>query len=265
MAKIPKRKDRKLRDHLLTEIHAHGGEAVAEDLRPAVGKALRFTPTPQQQKNWKDTVSWALIDLRDEELVDSPFGEPNSPGNRKWILVNRPGRDLSQQVWRLTRTGHQYVIDHGLAVSHLADDVNKSQGAFDPTDNEDARERIKTMIVARRGQQKFRNHLLTLYQNKCAITGTVAKDVLEAAHIIPFKGPKTNHLSNGLLLRSDVHTLFDLRLIAVDTRRMTVLVSPRLKGTDYANYVGRSLNLPKDRADWPSVDALDMQREEAGL
>lgn len=48
------------------------------------------------------------------------------------------------------------------------------------------------------------------------MTGSRAEAVLEAAHDIGYKGPKTNRPQNRLLLRSDLHTLFDLRLVAVD-------------------------------------------------
>ena len=84
MQDMPQRRDRKFRDCLLQEIHSCGGLAVAEDLRPPVAKVFGFTPLPEQ--NWKATVSWALIDLRTEGLLESPFGEPNSTGNREWIL-----------------------------------------------------------------------------------------------------------------------------------------------------------------------------------
>ena len=47
------------------------------------------------------------------------------------------------------------------------------------------------------------------------------------------KGRASHCLSNGLLLRSDLHTLFDLRLLAVDPDTLTVLLSPKLKDTCY--------------------------------
>ena len=41
-------------------------------------------------------------------------------------------------------------------------------------------------------------------------------ETLEAAHIIPYKGSSTNHIQNGILLRADIHTLFDLDLLRID-------------------------------------------------
>ena len=80
------------------------------------------------------------------------------------------------------------------------------------------------------------------------------EDVLEAAHIIAYKGPETNHLENGLLLRADMHTLFDLKLIAIDATSMTVLVSPSLMGTCYEEYRGQPIVVPADPACRPSRD-----------
>ena len=78
---------------------------------------------------------------------------------------------------------------------------------FDPSNIEDARKRISRMIAQRRGQSAFRNNLFDAYGGRCAITGCEVPDVLEAAHIFPYRGEDTNKVVNGLLLRADVHTL----------------------------------------------------------
>lgn len=137
--------------------------------------------------------------------------------------------------------------------------------AFDPTGIEDARERILSSIVRRRGQSSFRNLLLSAYQGRCAVTGCALEAVLEAAHIIPYKGVQTNHVGNGLLLRGDWHTLFDLRLVTVDPETMRLLLSPKLAGTGYDGLHGESLRLPDNPANWPSKEALKQHRQESGL
>ena len=60
------------------------------------------------------------------------------------------------------------------------------------------------------GAHLFRKNILQNYNHKCAISGTSITDAIQAAHIIPYNGPSTNRLSNGLALRSDIHRLFDL-------------------------------------------------------
>lgn len=129
----------------------------------------------------------------------------------------------------------------------------------------DARERILAAIVRRRGQPQFRQMLLAAYVGRCAITGCDATEALEAAHIIPYFGPDSDHPANGLLLRADIHTLFDIGLIAIDTATMSVLLSPGLAGTAYHTLAGAKLRLPKEESLTPSKEALDQHRVWSGL
>jgi len=139
------------------------------------------------------------------------------------------------------------------------------EGAFNPAGIKDARERILSSLVQRQGQPAFRKHLLAAYNGRCAITGCGVEAVLEAAHIVPYKGSKTNHEGNGLLLRADLHTLFDLRLVAVDVETMRLLVSPELDSTGYEKYRGKQIRVPKELPSQPSREALEQHRRESGL
>jgi hypothetical protein len=141
----------------------------------------------------------------------------------------------------------------------------KEAGAFDPSGIADARKRVLSSIVRRRGQPAFRQNLLAAYNSRCAVTGCDVEAVLEAAHIVPYMGPETNHPGNGLLLRTDLHTLFDLMLIAVDAPTMSLLVSPMLANTCYEEYRGRPIRVPDDRESQPSQQALEHHRLESGL
>ena len=125
-----------------------------------------------------------------------------------------------------------------------------SDGAFDLTDDHDARERIMALIARRQGQPAFRKKLLDAYGNRCAISRCDCPDALEAAHIRPYKGEHTNHIKNGILLRSDIHTLFDLGMINIDSS-YTVTVCDELRSTVYKKYDGKRLHLPKRESDWP--------------
>jgi len=130
-------------------------------------------------------------------------------------------------------------------------------GRFDPENVVDAREKIMASIVARRGQDGFRKRLLTEYAGRCAVTGCDCAEALEAAHIRPYFGPETNHVTNGLLLRSDVHTLFDLQKVGVD-HHLKVFVSTPLRGTAYGALHGRPLSLPKSLRARPNAKALKL-------
>jgi hypothetical protein len=131
----------------------------------------------------------------------------------------------------------------------------KSKLDFNPENLTDARERTKRAIVQRQGQSKFRAELLKAYGGQCAITDCDAEAALEAAHIFPYLGVDTNHVKNGLLLRADIHTLFDLYLISIDPVTNKVVISSSLLNTCYKEINGKPLKYPKDYAS-PSPEAI---------
>ena len=133
---------------------------------------------------------------------------------------------------------------------------------FDPTGIFDVREAVARQIKARRGQRAFRDKLLAAYGGRCAITGCPVVDVLEAAHIHPYRGGATNHVANGLLLRADLHTLLDCGLLAVDPDGMRVVVAPPIRGSTYGKLNGRMLRGRKAGCPEPSAEALRLRFEE---
>ena len=72
-------------------------------------------------------------------------------------------------------------------------------------------------------------------------------------------------MTNGLLLRSDLHTLFDCGLIAVDESEFKVLIAKELGGSEYERHRGTRLQLPTNASFHPSVDALRQHREQSRL
>jgi putative restriction endonuclease len=141
----------------------------------------------------------------------------------------------------------------------------ENSGAFSPLDVIDARRKIMASIVQRRGQRTFRESLMKAYDGRCAISGCPVPQILEAAHIFPYRGDATNDVTNGLLLRSDLHTLFDCGLIAVDERTSTLLVAAVLAGTEYEKLRGAELRPPTSLPTRPSAEALREHRQAAGL
>lgn len=141
--------------------------------------------------------------------------------------------------------------------------VAEAESDYEPVIEEqtDERERINRAIVLRRGQPSFRKLLLTAYNGKCAITGCNAPDALEAAHILGYRGNYSNKTNNGLLLRADIHTLFDLRLLAVETEDMTCVVAGRLMGTEYEELIGKEIILPEEKDFRPGRSHLNFHRE----
>ena len=135
--------------------------------------------------------------------------------------------------------------------------TNLDKAAEGTTDTRlDGENRQIVAIKTRRGQPEFRSRLLRAYCGICAISGSAVEPLLEAAHIVPHAVETNYTISNGLLLRADLHTLFDLHLIAIDASRC-VAVSQSLKSTEYAQYRGRPLSsLPSEPDHQPSRDQL---------
>lgn len=138
--------------------------------------------------------------------------------------------------------------------------IGTSVGEFDPNADQDNRLTVLREVTRRQGGPRFRRALLSAYEGRCAMTRYDAPPALEAAHIIPYRGPQTNHPANGLLLRADMHDLFDLGLVAVDTDSMRLRLADELAGTKYEQFEGRELWLPRDTAARPSADALEKHR-----
>lgn len=113
----------------------------------------------------------------------------------------------------------------------------------------------------REGQGKFRTRLLELYDNKCCVTGTSITNVLDAAHIIPYSEEGITEESNGLLLRADIHNLFDDGLIYIDPKTMKIIVDDVLKSTEYWKYNGTPLNSRNDGSN-PSKQSLQWKMDD---
>lgn len=126
----------------------------------------------------------------------------------------------------------------------------------DGDDNTWSDEYQSRAIMSRKGQPVFRQKLLSAYKGRCVITNCGVEELLEAAHIRPHAESMDYSVSNGLLLRADIHTLFDLNLLAVDEFN-NVKLSESLKYTEYWVYNGKKLLRVPDRSgDMPNRDAL---------
>lgn len=127
------------------------------------------------------------------------------------------------------------------------------------------------LVANRLGQQAFKALVLASYQRRCAVTGERIKPVLEAAHIRPVTAGGIHRLDNGLLLRSDVHILFDRGYLGLHPVTRTLCVSPRLRsefdnGEDFYALAGQGLRtVPPRRADQPNREFLEWHMDERFL
>lgn len=125
---------------------------------------------------------------------------------------------------------------------------------------EEALVRTLQSVLQRRGQHSFRNRLVEAYQGRCAVSGWEGGAALEAAHIIPYSESGMNDVSNGLLLRADIHTLFDQGLITINPDTMTVSLSKELTATEYKEFEGKLIQLPSNEEKHPARDYLEWHR-----
>ena len=131
--------------------------------------------------------------------------------------------------------------------------------------NSAARFGTPQIILPRLGQGLFRVHVTDAYNRRCAFTGSPVLHVLDAAHIKPFADHGPNDVQNGILLRQDVHTLFDRGYITV-TPSYRAEVSRRIKeefenGHEYYSAHGREIALPEDTSSRPHDDFLRWHNE----
>jgi len=160
--------------------------------------------------------------------------------------------EMGQMVWN--------QVEGLLQNSNLFDREESEKSQLILEDNEpDYLKKYLTRI--RLGQGAFRVSLTDAYHRKCAISGERTLPVLEAAHIKPYSVSGPNHLSNGILMRADLHKLFDSGYLTL-TKDLKVEVSKRIKeefenGKDYYKYQGQDLMmLPKRTLSQSNVRGL---------
>jgi len=121
---------------------------------------------------------------------------------------------------------------------------------IDPEQPVDKRRREESLRVIREGRQEFKDSLIILWEGKCIITETNVRRVLDGAHIFPYLGKYTNHATNGLLLRADIHRLFDDHLLSISVadHQIVVHVSHKLKNSSYWNFNDRRIAIPGGHA-----------------
>jgi putative restriction endonuclease len=137
----------------------------------------------------------------------------------------------------------------------LFETLNNPQGLPIP-DEFHHRVRVFAEITRRRGQGIFRKNLLEAYKERCCISGCSDLPVLDAAHIIPFSKTVSNDTSNGLLLRTDLHTLFDEDLLGIEPFTLTVHIAESITDPNYVRLAGSAVQTPDDQSLQPSFSSL---------
>jgi putative restriction endonuclease len=125
------------------------------------------------------------------------------------------------------------------------------------------------LVRQRLGQGSFRILVTDSYSRRCAVTAEKILPVLQAAHIKPVSSGGLHSVDNGLLLRSDVHTLFDRGYLTVESS-LRLRVSRRLRddfdnGQYYMQFDREPIALPARPEDRPNRDALEWHTDSVFL
>jgi putative restriction endonuclease len=126
-----------------------------------------------------------------------------------------------------------------------------------------------TLITPRLGQGAFRVAVTEAYGRQCAVTDGKVLPALDAAHIKPYAEGGEHLRSNGILLRKDIHSVFDAGYVTIKDD-LTFSVSKKVKevfnnGEEYLRLHGRRIRPPKEKADWPDMDVLRWHNKERYL
>lgn len=160
-------------------------------------------------------------------------------------FISSIGASRHSQIWPISDSDVDSFLSSAREKAHkIAHYENQNPDPHEPLNLakiEDAT--ALRQVVLRRYQSAFRRALLSKRPNRCAITGTIELSVLEAAHIIPYaeQFADRDKPENGLLLRSDIHKLFDAHLISINPETKAIEVSERISAPDYRSLRGKTL------------------------
>ncbi|MCS6245718.1 MAG: HNH endonuclease [Opitutus sp.] len=170
------------------------------------------------------------------------------PGVARLTFTDRGRTELSKLEWKGEEDNS--FEDGGTFTYALP-----PAGAYIPPQN--AVPKKSQLVRPRPDQALFRKTLGLAYGQACSVTGCMVDQVLEAAHIDDYIAPDSNHPSNGILLRRDIHALFDAHLIAIEPDTHVIHVAPmaQQKG-GYTEWQGRKITLPKEETHQPDPGAL---------
>ncbi len=182
--------------------------------------------------------------FEDGDWIDVPDWKMNIQTGRGYRLDEQPGLALWQRV--------QGLLAIGRPVTGVAEPVGPRYGP-------------PVFTFPRLGQGSFQAAIIDAYARRCAITGERVLPVLEAAHIKSYGEGGEHRIDNGLLLRRDLHALFDRGYMTVSPD-LEVIVSKRLKdefhnGEEYLAMTGHRLRAPARHSDKPNPEFLNWHNQ----
>ncbi len=189
-------------------------------------------------------------------LLEQPFFFPEN----QWIPVPS---DWSPSI--VQGKGYDLTTEPGLSLwNRLKDRVSVANAFSD--ENENPKYGKPSIILPRLGQGSFRVIVTDAYERRCAISRERTLPALDASHIKPYAEVGNHSVNNGILLRKDMHALFDKGYLTI-TPESKVEVSSKIReefenGKDYYKHNGSTIYLPQQIELRPSPEYLRWHNEE---
>ncbi len=184
-----------------------------------------------------------------------PSWHPSIVKGKKYDLSNVDGRNIWNKVELLLQKYRLFEVEKEYKNQFVVEEENLND-----------RYGAEILTRVRLGQGAFRVMITDAYERKCAISGERTLPVLDAAHIKPYEKSGPHFISNGLLLRTDLHKLFDKGYLTI-TNDHKIEVSRKIKeefenGRDYYKYHGNILTtLPPRQIDRPSQSFIEWHNQ----
>ncbi len=186
------------------------GSLSEQEMRARIAHYRRVPPSPVEDYEIGCILLQSPFFFAGDEWIPASDWSPNIVQGRGYDTGDQRGQAIWQEV--------QYRLKSVPALAVLPAQQNEDAARFG----------APQLVMPRLGQGSFRVVVTDAYKRRCAFTDSPVLHVLDAAHIKPFAKEGPNDVQNGILLRQDVHTLFDRGYITV-TPEYRVEVSRRIK------------------------------------
>ena len=124
------------------------------------------------------------------------------------VVFNADNRPIEVKFQRETKKG----LPYGKAQTLELDEWKYMSPEEVYTRQVPQRGKVSVQRYDRKDQNKLRNDLYSLY-GACQITETTCREALEACHVVAVAKNGVDRVGNALLLRRDIHALFDAGLL----------------------------------------------------
>lgn len=156
--------------------------------------------------------------------------DANLPMVRQELFGYQANKDTQSAIRLLDHSRVNHLISRLIGAAYS----NRDQTNFPQANDLIVGGTVIQLSKRRRGQQEFRLSLISRHGERCFISGSQPACVLEAAHLRQFSIHESHQKGEGILLRRDLHALFDRHLIRINPSNLTVQTAPVLK--NYKTY-----------------------------